>query len=297
MRTEAKKSFQHGFELSEQELRRIFDALNQQMERSFQGCTPNASFEVKFKNGAIANPGTLDEILALENMGSEAVLRLLIRIDDGRAQPSSSIKLEFIDVDNDFEPGYDSISYTIVGEDQNWVFITSSQLEERISRTKKFALNQFVGRRNRLLPLLVSLILSLAMLGPFLISVINTGARLTQLRRQKIDAIEVQWLNGDIKDPIEVMIALERAQLEDTLNPFYLSLLAFIIPVGFVILFVGGLYFWARYFPVYNFLWGDYVSFYERKKSVGRFILVGVILTIIIAVIANYISALIGIGR
>lgn len=295
MKSEAKKTFQHGFDLTEQEFRRIYDALCQQMERSCQGCLPHSTFEIKFKNGVVANPVTIDEILALENIGSESILRLSIKLDDGKPQPASSIKLDFRDVDNDYEPGYESISYTIAGDDQNWVFITSSQLDERISRIKKFALNQYGSRRNRLFPSVLLPIIMLLTLLPFLIAV----PRLTQSENQKIDAIETQWRNGEFKDEVEVIFAIERVRVNERgLGALLLPLGSmFAAPTVFLFLVTSGSYFWARYFPVYNFLWGDYVRYYEKRRSVARFVLIGVIFTIIISVFANYISALLGIGK
>ena len=299
MRSEAKKAFQHGFDLTEQELRRIFGCLMQQMERVCQDAPPKASFEVKFKNGVITNPASLEEIFALENIGSGAILRLLIKLDDGTEQPSSSIKLEFIDVDNDSEPGYDAIAYTIVGDDRDWVFITGSQLEERISRIKRFALNQIGGRRNRVLPLLMLAVVGIAFVAVMLFVLPAYTTSLTQTQLQAIDSLEARWKNGEFTDSMEVIFELHRLRLQEQepRSLWGILLVTTAGPFGVAVLIIAVLYAWAHFFPVYNFIWGDYVRVYERRKAVGRFILVGIILAIVVSVVANYLTVLLGVGQ
>jgi hypothetical protein len=53
MRTELRKSFFHGFVLTEQELRRIYDIMLQQMKRITTANVVDV-FELKFKNGMVA---------------------------------------------------------------------------------------------------------------------------------------------------------------------------------------------------------------------------------------------------
>jgi len=69
MRTEARRSFSHGFVLTETELRRLIDEISDQMR---QMCAENefsVSYEVKFMNGAVAEPVSVDEITSEENHG------------------------------------------------------------------------------------------------------------------------------------------------------------------------------------------------------------------------------------
>ena len=42
---------------------------------------------------------------------------------------------------------------------------------------------------------------------------------------------------------------------------------------------------WAHFSPAYNFLWGDYLAVYEKRRSRGKFILIGVVLTIVLGII------------
>jgi hypothetical protein len=300
MRSEASKALKNGFELTEQELRRIYDALVQQMERVNTPEAPDldVKFEVKFRNGVIAEPTTLDEILGLENIGSGKIEKLKIRMEKGIEATKTSILLDFVNIDSDTEIGNNAISYSIVGNDRDWVFITSSQLEERLSRIRKFAPNQLSNKRQTLL------LLQLLLLIPFMLVTLlalfsSTESRKVQLL-DKINLVESRWKSGDIKDSAEV--SLEIAKIQATFNQIPQSLdwesnkwLVFIV-VGFVGL-IGLALFWAYYFPFYNFLWGDYIKVYERKKSTGKFIVGGIIFALVISVVANYISAILGIGK
>lgn len=311
MRSEAKKTFQHGFNLTEQELRRIFDSLTQQMERARQDTPPKASFEVKFKNGVIANPTTLEEIFALENIGSGAIVRLLMKLENC-VEPISSIKLEFIDVNNDPEPGYTAVSYTVVGEDRDWVFVTSSQIEERISRIKTSAiLNKLAGRGRResgfLLLFMLMIVIAMFSLFSYYAQMIRNLPTSTETRFQTVESLEARWKSGEITDPVEIILELERAQIEsmkqldnrlESPGPNGVQMAKAVAgPIVTLILVAVAIYSCTYFFPPYNFIWGDYIKVYEKRKATGRFILGVIILGIVLSILGNYFSDLLGIGR
>jgi hypothetical protein len=296
MRSEAKKSFEHGFNLTEEELRRIHDSLIQQMERVCQDTQPISSFEVKFQNGVVANPENLEEILELENIGSAAIIRLQIKLQDRTERPNSIIKLEFVNVDSDPEPGRDAISYTIEGDNRDWVFVTSSQTEERISRIKGLALRQVLQIRGLVAPVLfvVALIAVLAV-GMFFV-LPSYFADMRQAEIQAIDSLEARWKEGELTDLVEVICELQRVRSKSFNASTLFQVLAgiYLVPIGLVLLFLilRGL---AQFFPSYNFIWGDYVRVYEKRKATGRFILVVIILGIIVGILGNLFTALLGI--
>lgn len=301
MRSEASKTLKNGFDLSEQELRRIYDSLIQQMDRVNTPEAPNlvVTFEVKFRNGVIAEPTSLDEILGFENIGSGKIERLKILFQKGLDSSTTNIHLEFVDIDSETEIGSDSISYSITGNDRDWVFITSSQLEERLSRIKKFAPNQLARKRQSLL------LFQILLLIPFMLIMLFTTISLAEHRNDelidKINQVESSWKSGKIEDPVQVTLELAKIRANTTEISQYL--LDWETNKWFIFIMVGVLalsglaIFWWYYFPFYNFLWGDYVKVYERKKSVGKFIVIGVLSSIIISVVANYISVALGIGR
>jgi len=69
MNTKIEKSPNHPFALNEQELRRILDLMLQQVGR-VAAQTVQTQFTIEFRNGSVASPVTLDEILSQENYGS-----------------------------------------------------------------------------------------------------------------------------------------------------------------------------------------------------------------------------------
>lgn len=283
MKSESSKSFHHGFELSEQEIRRIFDILSQQMRSIAKHDGFETNFEVKFDNGVIASPLSLDEITSQENLGSSAIRRLKINIQG--CGPSSTYKasLQFVDPKKEDGEGNRSISYKIEGEDRDWVFVTSSQLEERIGRIKTFTLS---GSFLRNFPLVLSQFL--------LVTVMLISIFARKPATEKLSLIEQQWKNQEITDLGQLLIDVERIRIEGT-SPSLSSIFRdwnVVIVVILVISFGFAMFSEeiVRYlFPPYNFLWGDYIKVYESRKSRRNFIFVVVILSVILSVAANFI--------
>jgi hypothetical protein len=52
---------------------------------------------------------------------------------------------------------------------------------------------------------------------------------------------------------------------------------------------------WWQCFPIYNFHWGGYIAYYNRKRSIGSFLLITITVSTIVSVFANYISGMLGI--
>ena len=226
MRSEAKKIFKHGFNLTEQELRVIYKIATEQLEKNSNKAEIISSFEVKFSNGVIAEPKSIDEIVGFENIGSGQIVRLKIQIKTEVGTQSSSIELEFYDLDQDSSPQYESIKYVVVSDDRDWVFVTSSKLDERLSRLKRISLFRPLAstispesRRQltRSSIYLMFIILLVTML--FLMSRINKNVHDKKIR--ELDKIEAQWKNGIIKDPFELNFQLKRIDYsQDELEGF-----------------------------------------------------------------------------
>jgi hypothetical protein len=79
----------------------------------------------------------------------------------------------------------------------------------------------------------------------------------------------------------------------DSASIVYSSRRIALIAVPVVLLLLAACY---KYFnPPYNFLWGDYETIYDKRKSRGRFLFVGIVLAIMTSIVATYISRIIGI--
>jgi hypothetical protein len=284
MKTESRRVFTCGFALTESELRRLHEVLVQQIKRTPAGDVFHATYEVKYRNGSVSHPASVDEVLTQENFGSASIVRLKMGVEgNGEEKTANQISTEFINADKEGGTSVDSVKYTVLGDDRDWVFVTSSQLDERIGKVKLFVPNQLFARRSRLLAVVFPILFLLMLFGSFA----PVGSRAKETRT-KLDKIEAEWKRGAIKDTTEALIRIEKFKVEREariadafwpLSPFLLF---------FALMLLG--YVYVYFSPPYNFLWGDYVSVYEKRRSRGRFLLVGVLLTSALGIAVNFIS-------
>jgi len=284
MRSEANKSFTHGFVLSEQELRRIHDIMYQQMKTA---TTPDdeivSSFEIKYQNGVISNPESLDEIVAQENFGSTAIRRLLMSTQAKAGEGRNTISVQFTNIDKaDSDENDRPVKFKVIGNDRDWVFVTSSHLEERIGRAKTPSLS---SRFFRDISLAVMILLLLAFVFGFEISNKRALAALVML--------EQEWKSGAISQIGDLILAVEKERIlqQGYMNMFGGSTMLW-WGVGMTFAFLLSLFgkpLLHYLFPPYHFLWGDYVKFYESRKGMRNLILVVIMLGIVVSVVANYV--------
>lgn len=260
MRTEAAKSFDQGFLLTEQELRRIHDQLTQQMLRLIPDDKLHHLYEVKFRNGSIAEKDNIDELFSVENYGSSSISRITIYLSDSKkvrddiaANYSVYISLTFSSEGSSRDTSADDppVRYRIISEDRDWVFITSSQLDERIQKIKRFRL---LGSRNREIVYFCPVIMVIMMIT-FMIALPRLD-RAQAERLETIRAIRSAWRAGNLTDPVDALLAVFEAREGPTnfftimIPIFVISLVISIIPI---IISSSARYFW----PLQNFLWGE----------------------------------------
>lgn len=141
---ESNKTYTHGFLLKEQDLRRIIDLFNEQFKKiSTQPVT--YEFTMRFANGAIASTDEIETVLKQENEGSANIRRLEIKATQENNEKITQIKLEFENIDSDDAYGEKPIKHNIKGQSRDWVFVTSSLIEERITKIKKLNINSNYG--------------------------------------------------------------------------------------------------------------------------------------------------------
>lgn len=289
MKTEARRTFNCGFALAEGELRRLHDVLVQQIRRTSVADDYHASYELKYRNGSVAYPGSLDEVLEQENFGSAAIVRLWMDVSGPDENPTNRISVEFANAeDEDDEP----VKYRVTGEDRDWVFVTSSQLEERIGKIKLFAPNQLFTRGSRIW--VTFLPLALVMFVGLLFINFTSHHRHTQSLKQ-LDSIGREWKAGVIRDPADLAIQSGRVIIDEVdaqgTAPMWVPFAMVVVIVCLPLLSYCYIYFQ----PLYNFLWGDYVAIYETRRSRGRFLVVGILLTLVLGILINFLSKRIGI--
>ncbi len=135
MTSSLRKSFNNGFVLTEQELRKIYATIEQQIRQVTNNIAP--WFELEFANGIVGERPSLNAVLDEENEGDRAIRALTIKLTGQKdANEIASILLKFA-----AEPS-NPISYLITGNDETWISHTSIELEKRVSKVKRFAFHQ-----------------------------------------------------------------------------------------------------------------------------------------------------------
>jgi hypothetical protein len=138
MRTELKKSFEYGFVLTDQELQRIHGELVQRMSKV--STTFTTTYELKFENEVVAQRSSLQEVLSESNGGVWMIRALTIIVtDQSQGKDPLQISLTFQAKKSD------SISYAILGDDQDWVYLTGIKLEEGIEAVKKLPIAKMIA--------------------------------------------------------------------------------------------------------------------------------------------------------
>lgn len=283
MKTENQRSYNTGFVLTEPELRRIHQLIIEQFQRHL-GSSANikVSYEIRYRNGSISEPNSLDTIIAQENIGSSAITRLGIRFTDDNNPFLYDVTLRFINLDLE-EYGSTSISYTVIGNDRDWVFIVKSLLDERIKRIKCFR----IYSQDNFFRFFFAIFFS-----SFLLTIVALpDSKFQELNKLKL--IEQNYKNGKFKNPIEALIEIEKYKIDANYSSMPMNSM---VGVGIILALIIIVFATVYYcFPSYNFCWGEYIAFKKRKENIGKFIIVTVIFSLLLGVITNYISARLGI--
>lgn len=192
-------------------------------------------FYVYFRDGVRSEFSSLDEILLEENGGKKEITALNIALNT-TDYPKTSILLKFSKT-----PLTASIYYDVQGYSRDWVYITCSKLEERITRVKKFT-----WRRACILEPLTDLFMAGIAIG----------------------AIFTVIANLPTLDPSHHSL-LRTALLLTLISYEALTVLASFIYLAY------------RIPPDRCFYWGDQIKTADKREEVKKFILIGILATIV----------------
>jgi hypothetical protein len=276
MKTEVPKVYKNGFTLSEVELRRIVQTCQEHMLKQIQPQNISTKLTATLLDGSIIETPSIDDILALENSGSRQVKKTTLEYTDEKDPPEYQISLTFQNADK-VASSWVSIRLNVVGQTRDWAFLAAADIDERLKKVKQLSSSFIVNSR---LFLIVPIIISFAVM--FLVLPPSYSYPLA------IDKLEAAYKSGTIKDPIEAMIFLERAKNDPSTR--WLIIPPMILTFGAPWIFIFGL---GKLFsiiaPAYNFYWGDYVSYYDKRRSAQNVFWTVVVLGIIVSVISAYI--------
>lgn len=276
---ESNQSFTFGFVLTEQELRRTIDLCIEQLKKDNTKPTITQKYTLKYKNGAVAETDNIDLVISEENSGSSKIISLDLEFLDNLKR---KISINFSDIDSNGISTENSVKYSAKGDSRDWVFVTSSLLEERLKKVNRFNLNTNKKKHG----LLWTMIFPIGLLIPALVTLIfgsNTKENL-------LKGVKADWLTGKLTDPIDAMIRIAEANAPmESLSSMKFT---FIILGAILVLWLILYFYMKMLFPIHNFCWGDYLDTFKRKestrKTVNTVIIIGLIISTIGGLIANW---------
>ncbi|MUH35888.1 hypothetical protein D9O36_08555 [Zobellia amurskyensis] len=289
---ESSKTYKQGFLLKEQDIRRIISLSKDQFSK-ISSEKVEYKFTLQYFNGAVANTDNIESVLKQENEGSSSIVRLDIQANQKTDGEDAFIGIYFRDIENDDESGFKPVKHIIKGQSRDWVFVTSSLIEERIVKIKKrgFKFSSIFGK-------FFSPIFMLIFMGALFSSTPNVAENRTSKQLELIKNIEKKWKANEITDPIEVIIQIEKNKNSESVtvtNIFSELFLSknFLLIIGITILIIFFLYFYTKFSPRFNFYWGGYIEKYDKKESTRKLVLGLFFGTIILGVIINLLSSFI----
>ena len=288
-RTEAIRKYKSGFELNEQELRRLHDVADQQIKRALSNAEYETLYAVKFQNGATSEFNLIDEVFEGENWGSSATRLVALRFREMAQSPKTKIEIYF--ADPSACDGRESITYRVEGQDRDWVFVASSQISERISRVERQNFASALSARYFPLVFVLGNLLGLILFSCFAANPPGLRARANSIHR-----VREQWAAGRLHDGVDAILQIEDAaaagEASLALARPVLALVAATlgVPIAFATVLTA-----LRYlYPPYNFVWGEYQREYDKLRGRRRFLSVGLILTLLLSIIGNVLTKKLG---
>jgi len=278
---ESSKSYHFGFILTESEIRRLIDVITDQFTKINSQDQVVLRLNTTFKNGAIAETNSLDEILTQENTGSSEITRLKIEASLENDE-LNGISVEFVNVDAEEQTNSVSIRQQVHGVSRDWVFVTSSLIEERITKLKRFALNQ-LGKTP-----LTKVIMSLLVPGIMMLILLFATNSVTDDMTTGTNKVEELWKKGQLKDPVEAIIMLEKCR--NNLTPLGILKKPVTVLILVSLPLILTYMFLLKYYLVYVFCWGDYKELFEKKESIRKFVLGAVVIGLIVSVVGGLIA-------
>ncbi|HYT44055.1 MAG TPA: hypothetical protein VEP90_17075, partial [Methylomirabilota bacterium] len=196
-----------------------------------------------YKNGVRAQKASLDEIIADDNSGKWKIQGLKMALL-GKPQPQrTQIEIEFRvppPQNKDATKRSYSILYNVVGNERDWVYLTGSQLDDRIAYIKQLPTFDYG---------LYAIVIGLIMLVTFLTILFSTSSSKLPLGYE--------------------IIAILASSL--------------IICSGIACIYG---------FPQYNFCWGDYTKTFTQRRTIGKNVINGVIISLVVSVIGSILATL-----
>ena len=294
MQVESGKVYLQGFVLKEQDLRRLHELIHDQLKKIGTELIV-FTYNVKYENGALAQLSDFEELFKMENSGSAGIVRLEI-LATYNNDDSYSISIEFRNVDSSNEDSNIPIKHQILGKSRDWVFVTSSLIEERIHKIRRLSLNH-LGQRGFgriIFRLILPMIFPILFFIPVMLSYSNIDTQ-HQENLQRIINIENKWSAGKYKEPMQMIIDIEKTKVQSEISnnkPKIYRGMSMPKWAGLtIVIFLLAMFFLYKYYTVYNFCWGEYLEIFQRKESTRKIILGIIVGTVLLGILVNLLSS------
>lgn len=119
----------------------------------------------------------------------------------------------------------------------------------------------------------------------------------TESRIHELDSLRNKYHQIDSINIADLIIDIQQQQLASESNKdfnksLYFTLIKTIFyGLIFIVICLLGYWFVKKMFPPYNFIWGDYIEVYKRKKSIRNVVFVIIGLGIIISAVGSLIAS------
>jgi hypothetical protein len=276
-----KPRIRSGFFLDRINAARIKDALNEQVKKINNGIDAEFKYEVKFINGAISLPLSLDEILNEENDGRRRITRLQM---SATATPPErgTAAVHLSDVSQASSIYEVPISYFVKSDDQDWAFVTASTIDERLDRIKTTWVTRFIGEigSTSSWTYVTSVAILVGMGAAVSLIVPNRVTNISNL-----DAVKQKY-SGDVVEFI-YQIELLRLDQQSVARVFPYIFALSVLLVILATFLVRPL---SKWLPRYTFYWGDNVRRYDRKMAAIKYVASAILVTGMVGLTVNYLS-------
>lgn len=287
--TEASRTFNTGFFLTEQELRRLIEIIIDQFEKIEEKKTTKIKYIIRSFNGFVLETDDLDYILKLENDGPSQIIEL--EIIALTSSETNSIKIIFSNTLSDRSKEDKSIRYSIKSENRDWAMISSSLIDDRLN---KISTNNLALNLTRRIALFAS---SLVMIGflTFLIFKLGNLENKSNDTLKVIGDIERKLNSKENLNVLKSIIDIEKSKLKYNSDLLFVGktkyFLWIIIPLMLITTFFDPIKkLITKYFPNRIFYWGDYVEKHNKIIKRRNLFLGFVFVTIFISIVVNLFS-------
>lgn len=290
MQTAIRKRYTDGFTLTEQDIRKFHQLLQDAAVKISGPGQSTSNIYVRTADGTIAEIKNIEELLSLDNSGEKRIdyVRLAIkskqREEEEYPDPTAeywSAEVRFVRPEDNYERGT-SMQIDVVGSSRDWVVLTAASLTERVRLIRHNSMTKALAQ-----PYVPILVLMAALAIGFVLFSLYFRSP------PPYEHLEALYKAGKVSNPIEAIIIIERSRAGKSLEIIFFGMLSLLAMAAAVSAALPRVARWL--WESHVFLWGDYVAIHRRKRNSANVFWTVVVLGLLVGVLSTYLSKAIGI--